>query len=314
MSENTVIINGMVYDQKTGKPLRYDRGSQHTQNREASSVHALNQRSATLNRKYVQRVMPAIKQKNTAYLSQPAMTAEKKLARTPKSAIDPSFSRQYANHPQPASKPVVRDIAPHPHPIEQKIQQSSTPVTSSVATAPSAVLRKQIETNESTKRQKRQKKSSSNYFSKMAGVFSASMAILVLGAYLTYLSMPTISTRVAASQAGINATYPAYHPSGYSLNGPVAYRDGNVTMKFAANAGPQSYTLSQTKSGWDSTAVLDNLVSPKSKDTYSTSSVNGLTIYTYGSNATWVNKGILYTISGDAPLSADQVERIATSL
>ena len=82
----------------------------------------------------------------------------------------------------------------------------------------------------------------------------------------------------------------------------------------AANAGPEGYTLSQTKSGWDSSAVLENYVSPKVGDNYMTNSVNGLTIYTYGPNAAWVNDGILYTVSGDAPLSTDQVERIATSM
>lgn len=313
MTENTVTINGMVYDQKTGKPLRYDRGSRTAEVRNASSVHALNQRSQTLSRKYVQRAMPTIKQKNSSYLSQAAVSAKPELARKPKASLDPAFSHQYAERPIAPVTKIVKDIAPHPHQIEQRAKKLAE-APANVATTTSTVLDNQIKENKSAKRQKRSKKSPANYFSKMIGTLSASTAILVFGAYLTYLSMPTISTRVAASQAGINASYPAYRPSGYSLNGPVAFDDGSVTMKFAANAGPQSYTLNQTRSGWDSTAVLDNLVSPKSKDNYSTSSVNGLTIYTYGSNATWVNKGILYTISGDAPLSSEQVERIATSM
>jgi hypothetical protein len=85
-------------------------------------------------------------------------------------------------------------------------------------------------------------------------------------------------------------------------------------MKFAANAGPQSYTLAQTRSGWDSSAVLTNYVEPKTGSQYNTTTTNGLTIYTYDNAAAWVNAGILYTISGDAPLSSDQIQRIATSL
>ena len=38
--------------------------------------------------------------------------------------------------------------------------------------------------------------------------------------------MPTLSVRVAASQAGIDASYPSYRPDGYALNGPVTYGDG----------------------------------------------------------------------------------------
>jgi hypothetical protein len=145
-------------------------------------------------------------------------------------------------------------------------------------------------------------------------IASGSLAVMLIGAYFTYLSMPSLSTRVAAAQAGINAGYPSYRPTGYSLSGPVAFNQGTVSMKFAANAGPGSYTLQQARSGWDSSAVLSNYVEPKVGDQYTTTATNGLTIYTYGTSAAWVNCGILYTISGDAPLSSEQVQRIATSL
>jgi hypothetical protein len=60
--------------------------------------------------------------------------------------------------------------------------------------------------------------------------------------------------------------------------------------------------------------VLDNYVKEKAGDNYITYNERGLTIYTYNSNAAWVNNGVLYTIDGDAPLSSDQIRRIATSL
>ena len=85
-------------------------------------------------------------------------------------------------------------------------------------------------------------------------------------------------------------------------------------MKFAANGGPQNYTVTQTKSSWDSTAVLDNYVTPRAGVSYIPYTERGLTIYTYGNNAAWVNGGILYTIEGNAPLSSEQIRHIATSL
>ena len=60
--------------------------------------------------------------------------------------------------------------------------------------------------------------------------------------------------------------------------------------------------------------MLENHVIPHVGDNYTTESINGLTIYTYGPNAAWVNDGILYTVSGDARLSTDQIERIAISM
>lgn len=145
-------------------------------------------------------------------------------------------------------------------------------------------------------------------------IASAALGFLLLGGYLTYLSMPNISTRVAATQAGIDANYPSYRPSGYSLAGPVAYQQGAVSMKFAAAGTPVAYTLTQARSGWDSSAVLDSYVAPKAGKDYTITTANGLTIYTFNHDAAWVNGGILYTISGNAPLSNEQIQRIATSV
>ena len=145
-------------------------------------------------------------------------------------------------------------------------------------------------------------------------IVTASVALVLLGGYLTYLNMPSLSVRVAAAQAGINANYPSYQPDGYSLNGLIGYSPGEVSMKFAANGGPQTYTIKQSKSNWDSTAVLDNYVTPRAGVSYIPYTERGLTIYTYGNNAAWVNGGILYTIEGNAPLSSEQIRHIATSL
>ena len=65
---------------------------------------------------------------------------------------------------------------------------------------------------------------------------------------------------------------------------------------------------------WDSSAVLENYVREKAGSDYTISTTGGLTIYSYNAGAAWVNGGILYTITGDAPLSADQIEHVATSL
>jgi hypothetical protein len=158
------------------------------------------------------------------------------------------------------------------------------------------------------------KQSLKGRFPRALSVSSASLAVLLLAGYVTYLNMPTISIRVAAVQSGINASYPDYRPSGYRLDGPIAYNDGQVSMRFAANAGPQNFTIKEQRSNLNSSAVLENHVQPKADNDYDTHTQGGLTIYTYDNDAAWVNGGILYTIEGDAPLSKDQVLRIATSL
>lgn len=148
---------------------------------------------------------------------------------------------------------------------------------------------------------------------KVSSIMAACFAIMLLGGYLSYINMPHLSVRVAASQAGVNASFPNYTPNGYSFHGPVAYTDGQVTLGFAANGGTTGYTITEKKSQFDSQSVLDNVVATASEH-YDITQAGGLTIYTYNNHAAWVNAGTLYTISGDAPLGPDQVVKIAQSL
>ncbi len=161
-----------------------------------------------------------------------------------------------------------------------------------------------------SRRQKHGKKQ--GRFARFMTIGASSLAIVLLAGYLTYLSMPQLSVRMAAIQSGVNAKYPGYSPNGYSLSGPIAFKDGEVTMKFAYVSGSQSYTINQIRSTWDSSAVKE-FVDSQSSDA-ATTVANGLTIYTYGSNAAWVNGGVFYTLRGDAPLSSDQIAKIATSM
>jgi len=150
-------------------------------------------------------------------------------------------------------------------------------------------------------------------YSKFVNIFSVSIVLIAIIGYAIYYNMPVIQVRIASAQAGIDAKYPEYHPDGYSLSGPVSYSDDQVTINFHANTGSSEFIIKQSKSSWDSTAVKD-WVDNESKGAFNESKDKGLTIYTYGGNAAWVNGGILYSITGDAPLSGEQIRRIATSL
>lgn len=138
--------------------------------------------------------------------------------------------------------------------------------------------------------------------------------VILIALLLVYRFVPTVSVSIAASQAGIHATYPEYTPDGYSLHQPVQHKDGEVSLTFHSNSNDNYYKITQTNSTWDSSAVLDNIVTPATGDDYVTTKERGLTIYTYGSIATWVNGGVLYTIDSKAPLTGEQIRRIATSL
>lgn len=144
---------------------------------------------------------------------------------------------------------------------------------------------------------------------------AASMAslVLILG-YVAYINAPNLALRVAASRAGIDAHMPKYQPSGFALNGPVQYSEGEVTLAYKARSDERTFTLTQEESGWDSQSLLENYVLDNSSR-YETVEEDGLTIYIFnGSEAAWVNKGVLYSIEGDSLLDHQQIVSIATSL
>lgn len=135
--------------------------------------------------------------------------------------------------------------------------------------------------------------------------------LILLAGYLTYLNAPDISIKIAASQAGINATFPEYSPHNYRRDRLASFDAGKVIVRY--HNQDKKIVLTQQASQWDSQTVLQRLVKQQAGDNYSTDQTKGLTIYTYNNKANWVNGGILYDLSFD-DLSNDQVHKIATSL
>lgn len=349
MSQTIITINGVAYDSATGQPVeqtnQQSNVTRHSSDN-ARAVHVQLQKSNTLSRRYVHPAKTTpISAARHAVNPATAIHAPIEPARVERSPMVSHFaplssttSQAAPDHvtvrqlTKPASKPAA-DIRPAvTHPAVQRYhdqRKTESPAHQATAQAikPSDVIKREAIAEATAKMPAKSAKSSKkatklrksrqkqrSIFGRLVSFGSAATAIVFLGAYVTYLNMPAISTRVAAAQAGINATYPGYKPTGYSLNGPVAYSEGSVSMKFAANGSPESYTLDQARTGWDSSALLENYITPRAGDNYTTITSGGLTIYSYGNNSAWINNGILYTITGSAVLSNSQVERIATSL
>lgn len=317
--QKTITINGVSYDAHTG--VRLSEAEQTAPRVSASShnLHKKQHRTQTLKRSHVTSPHAA-----KLASKQAEATASKKPAVT-RSPMIQKFAQ--ASHQQPQASRVISDIGPVQHPVQVKVAARTThqkaapkphaPLHAAPQPKPASEIKKHsIEKalHNAQPAKKARKGSFAKRHPRLVSISSATLAIALLGGYLTYLNLPNISVRVAAAQAGIAATYPSYQPSGYSLKGPVAYNNGQVSMNFAANVGPQDFTVNQVKSSWDSSALLTNYVAEKSSGDYQTLSSGGLTIYTYRGNAAWVNGGILHTIEGDAPLSPDQIRKIATSM
>lgn len=323
----------------------------HKQSRPSQKLHRTTSKSQTLNRRIVRKTAPIVNATTPAPAAAPvkspaiakfaphpvgAQRAAKRMDFVPSKKPTPTAQILPAKKASPvimpaaqrAATPVV-SMSAKPQPVAAAPKPIATPAQHKAAAPapafkPSQMIKQEAidkalaaDAPKETKRQaaKREKMARKQRKGSRAwSVASASLALLLLGGYFTYLNMPSLSVRVAAAQAGVSASYPGYKPDGYNINGFVTYSPGTVTMNFRANGSTQGYTIEQTKKNWDSTAALENYVKPKSGGSYIPHSAHGLTIYTFDGNAAWVNKGVLYTINGDAPLSSEQIRQIAASM
>ena len=147
---------------------------------------------------------------------------------------------------------------------------------------------------------------------RFTSVAASMVAVLLIAGFVAYQNVAFIQLRLASSHAGINATLPAWQPSGFQV-GALTSGPGSVTVSYKSKSG-QQFTIAQSSSNWDSSTLLSEYVYPHN-ETYDTVSAAGSTIYTYGNNdATWVNNGIWYKLTSNGSLSTSQIVNIATSM
>lgn len=321
-AKHTISINGQMYDAVTGLRLESTdsisepvvplpvRTATPDVRREPThhsvSVHQRVHKSETLRRGHL------TPPKNKTSVSAPKHHAAGHVGRSP-------MISHFASHPKPLPKnrqpKMINDIGPA---VRQAVISPSTR-----AQLPSKEVKERLiahagaQVDRSLARTVKQTKAKRPSLLKQVRkqhFIAAGVAALLLIGYVTYLNVPGLSVRLAAAQAGVNAKYPDYNPDGYSFEGPVAFTQGEVELRFKSNGGGEGYTIRQQNSDWNSVAVLDNLVNGASDGEYEVNSASGIIVYTYGTKAAWTNGGILYTIDGDAPLSSDQLVHIASSM
>lgn len=326
MAKSTITINGNVYDAVTGQAVDGSGKSLH-QRRVVSDISPIKIRDQIKTKLRKDREPVAQAQAMHNHL-QKAQTLQRQALKkpTPESKRSPMISR-FAKHnkvveEQKAENPVKTEraeVAPiHPmvaKAIEKKTL-ASTPNNNQTKLSGSELKEKLIKERLEEVKEAPHKKERPHWVThqpKFVTIACGTLGFLLLGGFLTYITLPSISLKVAASRAGVDATLPDYEPEGYSIDGPISYNPGEVVISYKSETDGSEYTLSQKSTNWDSKAVLDNYVTEKT-GSYITYQEKGVTVYTFNDEAIWVNGGILYTITGDAGLSADQIMDLATSI
>jgi hypothetical protein len=279
----------------------------------AHSLHQQPQRSQTLYRRALKKPTP---QQSTLQPvdTSPTVTVHHRSPAISKFA--PSTVQVQPATPFMPPEPPISNQPPRTHPIVAKVVANSPAIEplspQSSRELKEALIRERLAgTTPNAQPAKRRKQRLSR--SRLSAIVTSSLALLLLGGYLTYINLPNISMRVAAVRSGVSAKYPSYNPDGYHFAGPITYQPGEVNISFKSDTDSKSFVIKQKPSSWDSQAVLSNYVT-KQTGTYLTYQERGLTIYSFDNRAAWVNGGLLYTIDGDAPISSEQLLHIATSM
>lgn len=343
-NKTTITINGRLYDAKTGKPVAdveqklktaapqqggsakafSDIGprpivstprvqpkspADRNQHPGAQTIHSRPQKSQTLYRK-------ALK-KPVAQHPEASMTTKDLPTRSPLITKfgGPITVHQDLTRKAHAAKTEEADVPAQVHPTVAKVMQQNIqqpqPAMNNQELKEQLIKERLAEVDDAPHKAERRSWLKSK--PRLASILTASLALLVLGGYLTYMNLPVISMKVAASRAGVNATLPNYHPDGYGLSGPITYSPGEVNINYKSNTNDDGFKISQKPSNWDSQGLLDNYITRQTEN-YLTLQERGVTVYTFGNKAAWVNGGLLYTLEGSASLSSDQILHLATSM
>lgn len=344
MKHQYIFINGRAYNPATGLPVTDAEAAETTASHESKKsakrgthvalIHKTQaSRAKTLNRRHVKHpaktsAQAIVTRKKTIYAAATTHKNVTKFTKTTPTSTTPlkksdNIDRKAETHPvvqRAKARTVTATLRPKAHRTQQSLDVRLMPAAPQQHTVsapkPAAILKNEAiaeaMNREISHKKTRRTKKSRSFLGTWAQTFAVGFAVMVLGGYFTYLSMPNISIRVAALQSGVNAKYPGYRPDGYALRGPISFKSGEVSMKFTYADSDHYYTLTQQKSSWDSAAVKE--FAESKGDALTTTTIDGLTIYSNDTLSTWVNGGVLYQINTHAPLSSQQIQKIATSI
>lgn len=305
-------------------------------NKTAKSAHRHVQSSTTLNRRYVRRPMknssmtnPSIKSSNMAisvkkspkisHFNTPAQPIKKQTAVTSeKDTVKTHPVQEKAHERMRSRQPVsMKEFQSTKMTAKQLKDQAIKKALMSAASMPQQQTQPQgiINTMQAQPKVKTKKVKGMHFgVGRIVLALSCAAAAVFAIVYFVNLNMPDVSLRVAAMQTGINASYPSYVPRDYAVSS-ITSENGKVVLEFTNSASGESFKLEEETSSWDSQALMTNYVKEAFGDNYSIVKEQGLTIYVNGSNAAWVNGGVVYKLSAkENTLTNKQITSIAVSL
>lgn len=258
---------------------------------DAPSVHSTVQKSTTLSRRYVKK---------------PVVTAAKKAEEKKVVAVKKAKAARLAQlRAEKAAAKAARKAV--------KVAKKTSKNDRAIRSASAVITKMAKEPAKKAPKMEREFKKKNKAGRVFLALICSGATVAALVAFV-HFSIPDLSVRVAAIQTGIDAAYPTFVPRNYTLSNVTSDKEGVVVMTFTGPEGA-SFTLSEEKSTWDSTALLNNYVKKNYPNDFATLREQGITIFVRGEKASWVSGGLLYKIDATGKyLTKEQIRNIATSL
>jgi hypothetical protein len=208
-----------------------------------------------------------------------------------------------ANHAQAQTATAPQPVAPpvHHHPVApaRPVDQTEDDMFESAIA-------------QATSHEQKAPKRRISWKRKLASTGAVVVGLAVIAVFVAYLNLPTIEVNMAAAQAGFHPTVPNYKALGFTLNGPIKTEGSTVAMSFTS--GDSQFTLTQKASDWDNQTLMETLASASDVIPRTIQS-DGRTIYmTHANEASWVNGGIRYDLTGNANLNNQEITSVADSM
>ena len=150
---------------------------------------------------------------------------------------------------------------------------------------------------------------------KFKSIAAGTLATLLIGGFIAYQNMPSISLALANRNAGISARIPKGIPSNFAIGKTIDASKGQVTLSFISRTDDRRFSVTQqTSNNMDSSGLEAAIASSHSK-TYQSYDSNGIKLFITGpGSADWIDGNMRFNISGNSGLSSEQLATIARSL
>ena len=228
--------------------------------------------------------------------NKPQLSPHLKVQQTPKAQNQSKIN-------DPNLKNPVHQIEPNSLNIKRSVFQDHLIKSNTTSNRPN---------KESSRKKNYKKFKLSPKFISLTAVF---IAFVLLGSFFAYQNIPSVGMRIAAQKAGFNGNLPGSVPAGFAFKSPIVADSNNITVTYQSDSDNRNFTLVQRPTNWSSESLLTNYLLD-SQYRYQVYRDKGLTVYIYnGSNATWVDKGIWYSVTSEEnSLSSEQLLELASSI